>query len=90
MTHNDLKQGDRVRAMGLFGLGPRYATVSDNRKGIRRMLKIDESNGHYPDMGDVFVDEIVHVLNVETGEWDRLTLAPGHAKQMRAIRAAGF
>ena len=84
MTHNDLKKGDRVRAKGLFGQGPRYAVVMDNRKGIGRMLHIEESNGHYPDMGDVYIDEITHV-EVD-GEWQSVELSPAHAKKMKKVR----
>lgn len=88
MTHNDLKKGDRVRAAGLFGHGPRYALVMDNRKGIGRMLHIEESNGHYPDMGDVYVDEI-DAYEV-AGEWRPIELSPAHAKRMKSIRQMGF
>ena len=90
MTHNDLKKGDYVRATGLFGDGPRYAVVLDNRKGIGRMLHIEESNGHYPDTGDVYVDEITHVRDFTTGQWNRLELSPVHAKRMKSIRQMGF
>jgi hypothetical protein len=88
VTHNELKKGDRVRATGLFGLGPRYAVVVDNRKGIGRMLHIEESNGHFPDMGDTYVDEITHV-EVD-GAWEPVELSPAHAKKMKTIREMGF
>lgn len=88
MTHNELKKGDRVAATGLFGLGPRYAEVMDNQKGTIRMLHIEESNGHYPDMGSVYVDEITHV-EVD-GSWEPVELSPAHAKKMKSIREMGF
>ena len=90
MTHNDLKKGDRVAAIGLFGQGPRYAVVMDNRKGIGRMLHIEESNGHFPDMGDVYVDEISLVFDVGTEQWKPVELSPAHAKRLKAIRKMGY
>jgi hypothetical protein len=88
MEHNDLKKGMRVRCTGLFGEGPRYAEIMDNQKGIARLCHVEESNGHYPDMGSIYVDEI---LAVEIdGEWQSVTLNRKHAQRLSGIRAMGF
>lgn len=84
MTHNDLKKGMRVKGPGMFGHGPRYARIMETKKGIRQMLEIEESNGHYGDMGDTYIDEITHV-EID-GEWQPVELSPAHAKQMGKIR----
>ena len=60
-----LWKGAIVRATGLFGQGPREATVACAKRGIIRCLQIHETNGHYPDIGDTYVDEITHVKNVD-------------------------
>jgi hypothetical protein len=52
------------------------------------MLHIEESNGHFPDMGDTYVDEITHV-EVD-GAWEPVELSPAHAKKMKTIREMGF
>lgn len=88
MTHNELKKGMRVKGPGLFGLGPMYAEMLDNAKGLTRMVHVEESNGHFPDMGSKYIDEITHVI--VDGEWERVELSPAHAKQMQRIRGAGF
>ena len=84
MTHNDLKKGMRVKGPGLFGHGPMFMEVADNAKGIIRMIDVEESNGHYHEMGSKYIDEITHV-EVD-GEWEPLTLSPAHTKQMKNVR----
>lgn len=88
LTHNDLRKGERVRMPGLFGLGPRYGTMADNLKGVTRMVAVEESNGHFPDIGSVYVDEILAVER--DGEWVAVTMSPAHAKKRNAIAAFGF
>lgn len=96
-----LWKGAIVRAKGLFGQGPREATVVDGKKGIIRCLKIHETNGHFGDTGDTYIDEITHVKNpawkddardVDTGklEWLPFVLTPRHAGQLKKIRAMGW
>lgn len=92
-----LWKGAEVRAKGLFGCGPREATVYDGKKGVIRCLKIHPTNGHFDDIGDTYIDEITHVKNpawkgdawdLDTGklEWLPFVLTPKHAEQMKKIR----
>ena len=85
LRHNDLKKGDRVRGPGLFGQGQRYGKMMDNMKGMTRLVHIEESNGHYPDMGSVYVNEILEVER--DGEWLPVELSPAHAKKMAAVQS---
>lgn len=64
MTHNDLKKGMKVQLTPIYGISNAYRTgrIIDNAKGITRMVHIDEANGYYPDMGSVYVSEILYVL----------------------------
>tara|TARA_R110002126_G_C10206991_1_gene477593 strand:+ start:50 stop:322 length:273 start_codon:yes stop_codon:yes gene_type:complete len=64
MTHNDLKKGTRVQLTPIYGISNAYRTgvVIDNAKGITRMVHIDEANGYSPDMGSVYVSEILYAL----------------------------
>jgi hypothetical protein len=92
MTHNDLRKGDKVVLSGL-----RFGTIMDNRRGIRRCVKIEERGGCYPDMGDVYVDEIHGWLPADKTfeecdmgsvvEVDQVvSMSPAHRKQMAKIR----
>jgi hypothetical protein len=88
MEHNMLKKGTRVLLTG-----GRMGTIMDNRKGIRRMVKIEERDGFYGDMGDVYVDEItMEVAQFPSGMIGDIVvgaavvLSPAHAKQMGKIR----
>lgn len=98
VTSDNLPKGSIVRATGLFGQGPREATVFDGKKGIIRCLQIHETNGHYPDIGDTYVDEITHVKNPafsidkpENGPpWLPFVLTDAHRAKLAKIRQAGF
>jgi hypothetical protein len=83
--HNELKKGTRVRMPGLFGEGPRIGTLMDNQRGITRLVKIEESNGHWPDMGSVYVDEILEYEDPE-GTWRPVLLSPKHRQRMSGVR----
>ncbi len=85
MTHNELKKGARLKLPGLFGRGDRYGRMMDNMKGVTRLVHIEESNGHYPDMGSVYVWDI-HEVEID-GVWEKISLSPGHAKKMVNVRA---
>lgn len=87
MTHNELKKGDRVRLTDA-GFGIRHATMTDNRRGILRQVRIEERDGYFPDVGDNYVDDIIAVER--NGEWQPVELAPAHARRMKGIRAAGW
>ncbi len=89
MTHNDLRKNDKVLLSG-----GRLGTIMDNRKGICRCVKIQERDGYYGDMSDVYVWEIVAKLPDDTdlatvkalGDGvEFLDLAPAHAKKQKAI-----
>ena len=64
MTHNDLRKGMRVQLTPIHLISnlPRFATIMDNKKGITRMVHIEEKNGYFGDMGSVYVNEIEYVL----------------------------
>jgi len=64
MTHNDLKKGRRVQMTPIQGISDAYrtGTLMDSMKGITRMVRIDEANGYYPDIGSVYVSDILYVL----------------------------
>jgi hypothetical protein len=89
MEHNMLKKGTRVLLSG-----GRRGTIMDNRKGIRRCVKIEERDGWYGDMGDVYVDEITwfwtseeeHEVNPDLPHLREVTVSKAHAKQMGKIR----
>lgn len=84
MEHNDLKKGTRVKMPGLFGQGPRFGKLMDNQRGITRLVAIEEANGHWPDMGSVYVDEILEYE--EDGEWKKVHLSPRHRQRMSGVR----
>lgn len=98
---DNLPKGAVVRATGLFGCGPREATVYDGKKGVIRCLKIHETNDHFGDIGDTYIDEITHVMhptekehvvNPMTGlthavpKWLPFVLTDAHARQLKKIR----
>jgi len=91
VTSDNLPKGSIVRATGLFGQGPREATVFDGKKGIIRCLQIHETNGHYPDIGDTYVDEITHVQDpTNPANWLPFVLTDAHRAKLAKIRQAGF
>jgi len=83
-THNELKKGTKVKGPGLFGQGPREAEIVDNKKGVTRCIKVEETNGHFGDIGDTYIDEITHYW--KDGEWEPIEMTPNHAKQIAQIR----
>lgn len=87
-TVNDLKKGEKVM-MAPIGM-PRTGVLLDSKKGITRLVKIDETNGYYPDAGSVYVDEILKYFEDGTGNWIDLEISPAHAKKLKTIRAFGF
>jgi len=87
MTHNDLKKGTKVLLSG-----GRMGTICDNRKGIRRCVKIEERDGWFGDMGDVYVDEVLATVDDFPDDpcklhiKEQVDLSPAHKKQMAKIR----
>ena len=88
MEHNDLKKGTLVMMPGLFGQGPRTGKLMDNLKGITRMVHIDATNGHYPDMGSVYVDEIEAYWSDEEEDWRPVHMSSAHRQKMAKARDA--
>ena len=84
MLTNDIKKGTPLLLTGLFGMGNREGVMADNAKGIIRMVEIKETNGHYPDIGSVYIDEILEA------DGNPVEIAPAHKKKLEAIRASGF
>jgi hypothetical protein len=95
MLTNDIKKGAK-----LVLTGGRCATMYDNAKGIIRMVKTDDTNGYYEEIGSVYADEIVGVVaeKAEPGKQllicmsvgkmvDPAELAPAHKKKLAGIRA---
>jgi hypothetical protein len=88
VTHNDLKKGDKVLLTG-----GRLATVMDNRKGICRCIHVQERDGWYGDMGDVYAWEILAKLPADTDlatvqvitDSEVIELSKAHAKKQKAI-----
>ena len=64
MKHNDLKKGMKVQMTAVPTISNAYrtGTIMDNQKGIIRMVQIDANNGYFPDIGSVYVSEILYVL----------------------------
>ena len=89
MTSNDLKKGIKVvmTPFRLISNAPRTGVLMDNMKGVTRLVHIEEKNGYLPDMGSVYVDEIVGYQNKE-GKWEEVELSVAHAKKMMKIRAS--
>ena len=92
VTSDALVKGMKVRATGLFGRGPREATIHDGKKsGVIRCIAIAPTNGHFPDIGDTYIDEITHVEHPSRpGVFVPFVLTEKHARQMKKIRAAGW
>lgn len=79
MFINDVKKGAR-----LVMSGGRTGEMFDNKKGITRMVKIDEANGYFPDIGSIYVDEIISADNVP------VELSAANKKRMANVRSMGF
>ena len=80
MTPNELKQGDTVVYMGV------ECPVMDNRKGIRRMLKVvTPMTGRSGDIGDVYVWDITYVTKSSIGFTGPLTIPAAYLKNKQAV-----
>lgn len=75
MLTNELKKGDNVILRNGF-----RAEVMDNRKGVRRLLKVF---GYSTDIGDVYAHDIVYFRRPD-GSIEQLE----HTKQQIACRNA--
>lgn len=79
MFTNDLRKGTRVQlANGWF------ATLKDNRKGIRRMMDVE---GYVREMGDVYTHDIIAYIDGE-GNWQTDVQYTKEQKKLRSIVAA--
>ena len=99
-THNDLKKGIRVvmTPFRLISDMPRTGVLMDNMKGITRLIHIDETQGYYPDMGSVYIDEILAYIPkgreiTDLSDIDELfaklkvcRMSDAHTKKMKRIR----
>jgi len=88
IQHNDLKKGTRVKMTPFYLISNelRSGVLIDNMKGITRLVHIDEENGYFPDMGSVYVDEILGYFNEETDRWEAIKLNNNHWKKLKNIR----
>ena len=86
MTHNDLKKGTRVQLTPIYGISNAYRTgvVIDNAKGITRMVHIDEANGYFPDMGSVYISEILYVLYPDDMP-EPISISEAHQKKLNTL-----
>lgn len=85
---NDLKKGDRVVMLGIPGISnhTRTGVIMENKRGgITRMVKIDEENGYFGDIGSVYIDEIVAHIN-DNGEYIILKPTETERKNMAKTR----
>ena len=87
IEHNDLKKGDMVEltAIPMLSHEPRVAEIYDNTKGIIRTIKVQQSNGYYPDIGSNYIDEIKFRLN-DDGTKTPIKVSEAHAKKLFKIR----
>jgi hypothetical protein len=87
IEHNDLKKGDMVEltAIPMLSHEPRVAEIYDNTKGITRTIKVQQTNGYYPDIGSNYIDEIKFKLN-DDGTKTPVELSAAHAKKLSHIR----
>ena len=86
--YNDLKKGDRVVMLGIPGISmnTRTGTIMENKRGgITRMVKIDEKDGYFGDIGSVYIDEIVAHIN-DNGEYVILSPTDTEKKNMAKTR----
>ena len=87
MTHNDLKKGMKVQMTPIRGISGarRTGTIMDNMKGITRMVKIDEANGYSPDIGSVYVGEILYVLYPDDMP-EAVEVSEAHQKKLNTLQ----
>jgi len=65
----NLNKGDQVIIHGLPGISAKCRTgvlMENKRGGITRMVKIDEKDGYFGDIGSVYIDEIIAVVRGNT------------------------
>ena len=80
MVPNQLKQGDTVIYAGV------ECPVMDNRKGIRRMLKVvTPMTGSGGDIGDVYVWDITYVVKSSIGYVGELIMPKPYQKQQAQV-----
>ena len=87
IEHNDLKKGDMVEltAIPMLSHEPRVAEIYDNLKGITRTIKVQQTNGYYPDIGSNYIDEFKFKLN-DDGTKTPVRISEAHAKKLLKIR----
>ncbi len=90
MVHNDLKKGMKVEMTPIEGISSsmRTGTVMDNMKVITRMVKIDEANGYYPDIGSVYVSDILYAL-YDNG-YKSIDVSEAHQKKLDTLQAINW
>ena len=91
MIHNDLKKGMKVLMTSIQGISSamRTGTVMDNMKGVTRMVKIDEANGYYPDIGSVYVSDILYAL-YDNGMQQSIDISEAHQKKLDTLQAINW
>ena len=67
----------------------RTGTVMDNMKGVTRMVKIDEANGYYPDIGSVYVSDILYAL-YDNGMQESIDISEAHQKKLDTLQAINW
>ena len=74
--------------LGIPGISnnTRTGVIMENKRGgITRMVKIDEENGYFGDIGSVYIDEIVAHIN-DNGEYVILSPTDTEKKNMAKTR----
>ena len=91
MIHNDLKKGMRVQMTPIQGISSamRTGTLMDSMKGVTRMVKIDEANGYYPDIGSVYVSDILYAL-YDNGMQESIDISEAHQKKLDTLQAINW
>ena len=86
MTHNELKKGMRVQLtpLPIISPMPRCGIIMDNTKGITRMVKIQEKNGYFRDIGSVYVNEILYYLD-DTNLFEPVEVSKAHQKKLDTL-----
>ena len=86
MTHNELRKGMRVQLTPIPTISPmpRSGTLMDNTKGITRMVKIQEKNGYFRDIGSVYVNEILYYLD-DTNLFEPVEVSEAHQKKLDVL-----
>lgn len=86
MTHNELKKGMRVQLtpLPIISPMPRCGIIMDNTKSITRMVKIQEKNGYFRDIGSVYVNEILYYLD-DTNLFEPVEVSKAHEKKLDTL-----